>query len=169
MTKRVILSWIGNSDMNAYRHSDVKDPGPLKRFVDAKKDDIEKLIIFSDFDTETNNFIDKWLKPSELSFKIEHIDCTGLKEAGAGVTDYNKIFEYVVDKCLDLQSESEKENVLLGFHVTSGTGAMQSILLLLGHTIYPGVMYETSREQGVKEINLPVNVIAEPVITPSEY
>tara|TARA_R110001599_G_scaffold127379_8_gene300766 strand:- start:36348 stop:37652 length:1305 start_codon:yes stop_codon:yes gene_type:complete len=74
-------------------------------------------------------------------------------------TSFEEIFHAAV-RVIDVVKRASPTDDLT-FHLSPGTPAMAAIWLLLAKTRYPAKLIESSREHGVKEVNIPFELSAE--------
>lgn len=88
---------------------------------------------------------------------------TGAHHATSGETDQPNELEEIfraATKVID-QVKRTSPSARLTFHLSPGTPAMAAIWIVLAKTRYPATLIESSREQGVKEVNIPFELSAE--------
>ena len=78
----------------------------------------------------------------------------------AGPTDFSSIYSAVrmVLSSADFQGKLPCERV---FHLSPGTPAMAAVWILASKSRFPAKLIESSREQGVREVEIPFDVAAE--------
>ena len=148
---KILLAWIGNSDMRAVKPEKPGDKSPILEAMKVFTYDAVHLI--STFPkSETDNYVE-WAKRSA------EIDVYVHAALLASPTNHEEIYRAATQVIKDVQKESPEAT--LTFHLSPGTPAMASIWLLLAKTHYPAKLIESSREQGVNEVNVPFELSAE--------
>lgn len=147
--KKVLVQWIGHSDLRAMAASLPKakqdaiykkikkqpatagDLGPTKTLVSSIPFDDIRLL--STYGKTWNDWYKKWLAvPAE----IEEVE---LEKP----TDYASIFSIAEQQLSDVKKASRRGDVELCLHLSPGTPAMAAVWLLLGKTRFPATFYET--------------------------
>lgn len=149
MTRDVLISWIGRTDLRAASGAENTGPGPIAQAAGAHP--YEAIHLLSDFDpAEAKNYV-KWLAP-QVSAKI-HLHPAKL----ASPTHFGDIYQQastVLDKL-------KQESASVTCHLSPGTPAMQSIWILLAKTTHPARLIQSSPEAGVEEAVIPFDISAE--------
>lgn len=175
---RILLQWIGHSDLRAMAAdlpkakqrkvmamvggslSSEATLGPTKCLLDQQS--FEYVVLLSTYAPEFNQWYANWLQHSVQMVAVQ-LD---------QVTDYGQIFQ-VSDQQLRLIRETKKwSDAELCLHLSPGTPAMAAVLLLLGKTRYPATFYETSRDGRVWLTNVPfelLDIIPDVLHKPDSY
>jgi DNA-binding NtrC family response regulator len=147
--KRVLVQWIGHSDLRAMAASlpetqrdeimrQVKgevpregDLGPIKTLLTTEHFDEVRLL---------SNYFPAWNKKfvSWLGLKAEVV-AVDLKKP----TDYKAIFAIADAELAAIRNRPDWKETQLCLHLSPGTPAMAAVWLLLGKTRYPATFYET--------------------------
>lgn len=133
VSKRILLSWIGRSDLRAGLDDTHADPGPLACAIATQAFDL--LVLLSDFpETETDAYVE-WLK-GKANCPIEfHV--VGL----VNPTDYGAIYAIVVERVravLKCHGAASK----LTFLLSPGTPAMAAVWILVAKTRFDAELIE---------------------------
>jgi len=76
----------------------------------------------------------------------------------ADPSDWSGIYEAALEAC----KREKTEDTELTFHMTPGSRQMGAVWMLLGKTVFSSAkLLESSREQGVKTVDVPFNIAAE--------
>lgn len=147
--KRVLLQWIGHSDLRAMaadcssprqdklmaqlggRLPDAGDLGPTKTLLKTQAFDEVRLL--SNYPSEFNSWYERWL---------------GVRAEIVGVelrkpTDYAAIFDLANRELDGLKARKSWAETDVCLHLSPGTPAMAAVWLLLGKTRYPATFFET--------------------------
>lgn len=149
---KILLAWIGNSDKKAVRPEKPNDNSPILEAIKVFPYDAVHLI--STFPkSETDDYI-KWVKQKDTQIKISVHDVQLTSP-----TNHEEIYRTATQVIKSIQEKSPEAG--LTFHLSPGTPAMAAIWLLLAKTYFPARLIESSKEQGVKEVNFPFELSAE--------
>lgn len=152
----ILLAWLGNSDLHASESSDPAARGPILSAILVEQ--FDAIHLFSDYSSVRTSAYIQWLElRSGLTVTHHPAKLTS-------PTSYEEIYHATIGVLKDLRSNQPASDWV--FHLSPGTPAMASIWLLLAKTRYPARLIESSREQGVKEVNVPFELSAEFVPSP---
>jgi transcriptional regulator with PAS, ATPase and Fis domain len=147
----ILLAWIGNSDKKAIKSNIQSDKSPILEGM--KVFAYDKVQLISTFPrSETDDYIE-WVKQStDIEIAVNYAQLTS-------PTNHEEIYRTVIQVIQAVKKESPEAK--LTFHLSPGTPAMAAIWLLLAKTRYPARLIESSKEQGVKEVNFPFDLSVE--------
>lgn len=147
----VLLAWLGNADLRAAEGKDSAEQGPILSAI--KVQNFDEVHLLSDHPAPRTRAYAKWLKQgSGVAVTLHLIKLTS-------PTCHEEIYRAAVQVIEALRRITP--GVDLTFHLSPGTPAMAAIWLLLAKTRCPARLIESSREQGVKEVNIPFELSAE--------
>jgi len=152
MRSKVLLAWIGNTDLKAEEGAASAGVGPIAQVVAAQKYD--RVVLLSNFSGEAGNRYKAWLK-KQTGTACEIKACRL-----SGPTNFGEIYEAVVEVLEELSAKSSGEAEFT-FHLSPGTPAMASVWIILAKTRYPATLIESSREHGVKVAAVPFDISAD--------
>jgi DNA-binding NtrC family response regulator len=145
-------SWLGAADLAASQSSSLGMPeGPTAQT--ARQLGNKKIILFCTWDQEVTQRYCRWLHsllPSSVSITLLQVNLPS-------PTDHSAIYQTVCN-ALEEPSLSSSERCYL---LSAGTPAMASIWLLVSQSRFPGRLFESSIEAGVKEVHLPFELSVE--------
>ena len=153
--KKVLLCWIGATDLRASQGDDVGE-GPIAQAV-------EKLGFDEVF------LISNYLKPEERVRVTAYIEWAKKRsstpyqlyeEKLSSPTHFGEIYEAAVRVCRASLDE-QPEQVELTFHLSPGTSAMAAVWILLAKTRFPAALIESSIEHEVQPVSVPFDISAE--------
>ena len=75
-------------------------------------------------------------------------------------TDFRGIYEAARRACIQVTGDKPR-NTSLTFHLSSGSSQMAAVWLLLGKTLFPAELIESSREHGVQTAEVPFDIAAD--------
>jgi DNA-binding NtrC family response regulator len=158
-----LICWIGHTDLWAMTkdRSDLKaeihqvtgldeprrDPGlgPIKTLTSQRVFDQVDLI--SNYPKSVNDAFARWMGGRSTIHQCELAD----------PTDYEEVFQVTIGVLAETAEGHKKAGRRLAFHLSPGTPTMAAVLVLLGKTRYPGVLYQTHGRQ-VLEARIPFDV-----------
>lgn len=147
----ILLAWLGNADLKASASRSVGEEGPILGAINALA--FDAVHILSDHGQAQSQAYVEWLRQRTSVLATVHL---------AELTSPTN-FEEILQRSSNVIDEVRRVAPRAGltFHLSPGTPAMAAIWLLLAKTRYPAALIESSREQGVKEVNIPFELAAE--------
>ncbi len=174
MSRRILVSWIGHTDLRAFGRlcptadkeliaKSVPDKpgevgsGPVKGLVDVERFDAIHLL--GDFESDLLKPFGKWIGKSVTThfIKLEN------------PSDHGQILRAVRPRLDALQLQSQDE---LCFHLSPGTPAMAAIWILLGKSQYPATLYQTHADKVWKTeipFDITIDVLPQLMREPDRY
>jgi DNA-binding NtrC family response regulator len=149
--RRLLVSWVGQTDLNASRGDPKAGMGPIGQALQARTFDEVRLL--SNYTREEATQYVAWARlhtKAELTCKHVELD---------DPTDFMGIYRAVDPILRDLTSRAS--DVQLTFHLSPGTPAMSAMWMLLGKTRYGAELIQSSREKGVRTAAVPFDIVAE--------
>ena len=147
----ILVSWIGRTDLNASLGK-VDGDGPVANILSARPfDDVHLLANYPKPEVEA--YMD-WLK--EKIGREAHAHFHALKSP----TDFEEIFPACRKTLKEIQAKHPK-HLRLTFHISPGTPAMATTWIILSESEFPARLTESSRESGVRDVNLPISLTAQ--------
>ena len=148
---KVLAAWLGNTDLGMAR-SGVKAPvGPIAQALDADKYDL--LLLLVNQPTKDCKEYVSWLQ------NVAPIVVETFTAKLSSPTDFADIYRNALEALKKLKKAEKKAS--LTFHLSPGTPAMGAVWIILGSTQYPAALIQSSKEQGVKNANVPFEIAAE--------
>lgn len=148
---KVLIAWLGNSDLRASKSVVPGDLGPILGAVKAFQFDSVHLL--SDHGSETTGSYSDWLVAAGGVSVVGHH--ANLRSP----TDYKDIYLEATKVVSEIRSRFPDST--LTFHMSPGTPAMAAVWLLLAKTRFPAKLIESSREAGVQEVDIPFELSVE--------
>lgn len=149
MADKILVAWIGRTDLKAGRGDAAVGPGPICQAAQVYS--YSSIHLLSDFDAgEAKSFM-KWLE-GKVSAKIQ-LHLVKLSSP----TNFGEIYQGVVAVLNQLKAA----NTEVTYHLSPGTPAMQSVWILLAKTTHPARLIQSSPEAGVEETSIPFDISAE--------
>ncbi len=147
----ILLAWLGNSDLRASESNAGDSSGPILDAIKALP--FDALHLLSDHPPQKTSAYIQW---------ISHQTTTAISSHRVKLTSPTSFEEiYLTTSAVINEIKLTSPSAPLTFHLSPGTPAMAAIWMLLAKTRYPAVLIESSREQGVKEVNIPFEMSAE--------
>ena len=147
----ILLAWLGNTDIRASEASEVDGLGPILGALRALP--FSSVHLLSDHGPKQTHAYAKWLGQQTGVAIIPH------QVKLTSPTSFEEIYLAANDAIQAVHSASPREE--LTFHLSPGTPAMAAVWILLAKTRFPATLIESSREHGVKEVNIPFELSAE--------
>ena len=147
----ILLAWLGNTDIRASEASEADGSGPIRGALRALP--FSSVHLLSDHSPKQTHAYAKWLgQQTGVAIIPRQVKLTS-------PTSFEEIYLAANDAIQAVHSASPREE--LTFHLSPGTPAMAAVWILLAKTRFPATLIESSREQGVKEVNIPFELSAE--------
>lgn len=149
---RVLVSWIGRTDLRAVTDAAAIGEGPIAQAVRARPFDLIALLTNDDAKT-VGPFI-HWLQSmTSARIEVEHVTLPSPTAFGA--------IHVAASTLLSRLRDDSRADLQLTYHLSPGTPAMASIWIILAKTRFPAELLESSREHGVKTVDFPFDLSAE--------
>ena len=145
-SQAALICWIGGNDLDAVTG---KEQGPICATLKAELFQSVELLY---------NYPEEKVKPY-LDWLTQHVD-TPIHAHPAPLTspvNFGEIYQQANQHLSRLQGDNQNIAILL----SPGTPAMQAVWILLGKTRFPCTYYQSSREAGVQQVDIPFEVAAE--------
>jgi len=149
------MAWVGVSDLRGPAKAESGDLGPIAQAIAERS--FDRVVLLEYFGKSEH----QGLLPGYVEWLRGRTDAPILEMpvALSGPTDFAGIYDAARRACKDeLAKEGESA---LTFHLSSGAPPMAAVWMLLGKTIFPAELIESSREQGVKTAQVPFDIAAE--------
>ncbi len=149
---RVLVSWIGMTDLRVASGDTDEGLGPLAQAVEVRGFDRLELLHDQTPDDVAGFF--KWLQ-AKTTAELHSHHCPLDRP-----TDYEAIYVAAV-KVLKSLTQEHQDKLELTMHLSPGTPAMAAVWLLLGKTSFPAELIESSKSDGVLTTNVPFDISAD--------
>jgi DNA-binding NtrC family response regulator len=150
--RRVLVTWLGRTDLRAPTEADVVGLGPIAQALDARP--FEEAFLLSDYaDALVSPYL-RWLAPRTRA------SLTLLPEKLTSPTNFGEIHDAAVRGCTRALGERPPETALT-FHLSPGTPQMAAIWVILGKTRFPAELIESSKDHGVRTASVPFDISAD--------
>jgi transcriptional regulator with PAS, ATPase and Fis domain len=150
--KKILISWIGRTDLRAVTESNIIGFGPIAQAVQSIP--FSHAVLISDYsETETGAYL-TWLQGiAPLSLSLKQVKLTS-------PTNFGEIYGAATTAIRESQEQFGADSELT-FHLSPGTPAMAAVWILLAKTLFPATLIESSKEHGVKIAQVPFDISAE--------
>jgi DNA-binding NtrC family response regulator len=145
MSRRILVSWIGHTDLRAFAREDasadrsaiekiagVRDgetgAGPVKALIDVET--FDEVHLLSDYAPEITKPFAKWLSCKSKLHRL----------SPKNPSDHGEVLQ-LVRPMLDSLKLTKDDS--LNFHLSPGTPAMAAIWILLAKSLFPATLYQT--------------------------
>ena len=149
MSKAVLLSWLGRTDLRAAAGDPEAGVGPLAQGVQAG--DYDEILLLSDFPSEQSEPYIKWLS-SRTAARIQLRPVTL-----SSPIDFGQCYQRAVEALATI----DRRKAHLTYHLSPGTPAMAAVWILLAKTTHPARLIQSSPQAGVQEADVPFDIAAE--------
>jgi DNA-binding NtrC family response regulator len=147
--RKVLVTWIGNTDLRAPTDGHSVGDGPIAQALAARQFD-EAWLLSDHGDRLVVPYI-QWLK-QHTSARIEVVH-----EGLSGPTDFGQIYQAALRNVQRAVGDRARDTTLT-FHLSPGTPAMAAVWILLGKTRFPAELIESSRDHGVRTASVPFDI-----------
>jgi DNA-binding NtrC family response regulator len=150
--RKVLVAWLGKTDLRAPTESDQIGIGPVAQALEARP--FDEAFLLSDYDDRVVAPYSKWLRArTRVRLEVIHEKLTG-------PTQFGEIHEASVRAVRRALGDNPRETAL-SFHLSPGTPAMAAVWILLGKTRFPAEFIESSKEHGVRTASVPFEISAD--------
>jgi len=147
--KRVLICWIGRTDLRARLEEDEVGLGPIAQAVGTHM--FDRLVLLHDYAPEEVVPYSNWLENQGAPrITLRH-------EPLSGPTNFGEIYQAAHRAVTEILAATEA-SVELSFHLSPGTPAMAAVWILLAKTRFPATLIESSRQHGVREAVVPFDI-----------
>jgi DNA-binding NtrC family response regulator len=147
----ILVAWLGNTDLRNAETEHDNEFGPIIGAVKALSPSVVHLL--SDHPLEKTRAYATWLRTRGKVEVVEH------QAKLSSPTDHKDIYQAATGVLSEIRKQAPESPITL--HLSPGTPAMASIWLLLAKTRFPARLIESSREAGVREVEIPFELSVE--------
>ncbi len=151
--RRVLLAWLGRTDLRAPTEGALVGLGPIAQALGALP--FDEIFLLSDYAEELVTPYLSWLK-GRTKVPLEVIP-----ERLTGPTNFGEIYEAALRGCARALGGRPARETSLCFHLSPGTPAMAAVWIILGKTRHPADLIESSKEHGVRVASVPFEISAD--------
>jgi DNA-binding NtrC family response regulator len=154
---RLLVSWIGNTDLGAPRAESKAGIGPIAQALEARK--FDRILLLADQEPARLRAYEGWLRARgsskpRFALKIERVELSS-------PTNFEEIYSAATG-ALDAYLKELGDRPELTFHLSPGTPAMAAIWVILGKTRYRAELIQSSPQKGVETASVPFEISLSP-------
>ncbi|MFP3868506.1 MAG: sigma-54 interaction domain-containing protein [Desulfobacteraceae bacterium] len=150
--KKVLVCWIGWTDLRARREPEQVGFGPIGEAVRTREFDL--VVLLNNYPVAETRGYRPWLQ------KLTKAEINLHDQKLSSPTHFGEIYQAAVN----VVSETIKkygQDTALTFHLSPGTPAMAAVWIILAKTRFPAELIESSKEHGVRTASVPFDISAE--------
>lgn len=160
--RRVLATWIGDTDLLAATHGDVAAPGPIANALETLS--FDEVLILCDRDPNSTHTIrdTSGVRVGSLVTWLEKRFAGTIRlrpERLSSPTDYGEIYQ-AARRAIE-EARAQAPGIALTFHVSPGTPQMSAIWLILARSVFEATLIQSSAKTGVKIVDFPFELSAE--------
>lgn len=149
--ERLLLAWIGHTDLKAAETPE-QSFGPISQAL--RTGWFDHAVLLDDYESGRTDAWQAWLgAQSTTPFVIRRAKLSG-------PTNFGDIYRAATEAVAAVRTEHGSE-VQLTFHLSPGTPAMAAVWLLLAKARYGAGLIESSRDHGVRKVDVPFDIAAD--------
>ena len=152
---RVLVSWIGNTDLKAAASVVDAGVGPIGQALDARQ--FDEVVLLTNYRKSDVDAYASWVKPRT---KAKVVIVSVLLE---DPTEFTAVYKLADEELAGIVGcHGKPGNALqLTLHLSPGTPTMAAVWIILGKTRYPAELIQTSKERGLVTASIPLDIAAE--------
>ncbi len=152
MVKKILLCWLGKTDLDAASGKEDVGLGPVAQAVEACP--YQEVVLLNNWESASAEKYVFWLQPKASSeIALRNIKLTG-------PTNFGEICK-AASKTISRTLKKHGPDINLVFHLSPGTPAMAAVWILLAKTQFPAELIESSKEHGVRTASVPFDISAD--------
>ena len=149
--KRILICWIGNTDLQASEGVDV-GVGPIAQALDKRE--FDEVFFITDYEATRVKLYLNWIQArTPTPYKLFYRQLSS-------PTHFGEIYEIAASICQEALDQYGDQTELT-FHLSPGTPAMAAVWIILAKTRFPAELIESSRAHGVQTASVPFDISAE--------
>lgn len=149
-TRNILLSWIGQSDLNASEGND--ELGPVAQAITNRT--FDHVVLLCNYPKKACEAYLNWLQ-KKTSVPVAH----HLVKLSSP-TNFGEIYQCVIEH-IEGVFKQHGADAHLTYHLSPGTPAMSAVWIIIAKSRYAAELIETSREGGLKTASIPFDISAE--------
>ena len=152
LAMRILLAWIGNTDLNAAIDPDRYGAGPILQAL--RTGWFDRALLLDDHDPGRTDTWQTWLKSHATTpFDVRQVHLIS-------PVHFGDIYQSATAAVASVREENGT-GVELTFHLSPGTPAMAAVWLLLAKARFGAALIESSRDYGVRRVEVPFDIAAD--------
>ncbi|MDD3580055.1 MAG: sigma 54-interacting transcriptional regulator [Desulfobacca sp.] len=150
--KKILLCWLGWTDLRARREPEQVGLGPIGEAVRSREFDL--VVLLNNYPVEETEGYSPWLQRlTQAEINLHH-------QKLSSPTHFGEIYQAAVNIIIELIKKYGKDSSFT-FHLSPGTPAMAAVWIILAKTRFPAELIESSKEHGVSTASVPFDISAE--------
>ncbi len=155
---RILVSWLGQTDLNASAGKKEVGLGPVAQAVTVRG--FDRVVLLSNYPERETNEYREWLaQRCKVPIETHRVQLSS-------PVHFGEIFDAVTERIAVIR-ETYGELTRLTYHLSPGTPAMAAVWIIVAKTRFAAELLESSKEHGVKTAQVPFDISAE--LIPSLY
>ncbi len=149
--KRILICWLGMTDIRAATEPEEVGRGPIGQAVDHEE--FSQVYMLVNYPEELAAPYVEWLRPqTKAKIKLYPITLTT-------PTNFGEIYQAARNLILEVKKANPKTELV--FHLSPGTPAMAAVWVILAKTRFPAELIESAKDRGVRTASVPFDISAE--------
>lgn len=149
---KILLAWIGKTDLNAAAGVPEAGSGPICAAVTQTRYNL--VILLNNYPANEGGRYVRWLRrQTDSEIEQQHVSMKS-------PTDFEEIYNAAVQAIEQTRKKLGGE-FRLTFHLSPGTPAMAAVWIILSKMRYRAELIESSKEGGVRTVSIPFDISAE--------
>jgi len=151
--KKVLISWIGKTDLNAAEGREEAGEGPLGQALTSLE--LNEAHLLCNYSKREGEKYFKWARnKTKAKLFLYQISLSG-------PTNFGEIYEASTNITVAVLKRIGPERTALTFHLSPGTPAMAAVFVILSKTRFVAELIQTSRERGLERASVPFEIGSE--------
>ena len=150
--RKILLCWIGATDLRAANGNDDAGLGPIGQAAILHQHDA--IVLLSDYPKDQAEAYVSWLTEKWSGQTDLQPVCI------SSPTHYGEIYSAAAE-VVSQTIQKYGTDSLLTFHLSPGTPAMAAVWIILAKTRFPASLIESSKAHGVRTVSIPFDISAE--------
>jgi transcriptional regulator with PAS, ATPase and Fis domain len=152
MKTEILFCWLGATDLKAASEQTIVGLGPVAQAIDSRQ--FAEVILLNNWQKNDAESYATWLrKRTSTLVTLVHIQLSR-------PTDFGEICQ-AASVCISQTLQKHGEDSHLVYHLSPGTPAMAAVWILLAKARFPAELIESSKEHGVRSVNIPFDISTE--------
>ena len=152
MARKILLCWLGMTDLNAASGMPDAGLGPVAQAVEIFV--YREVVLLNNWEKPTAENYVSWLqKKTSSEISLQHINLSG-------PTNFGEIYQAALTTISEKMDQYGADANLV-FHLSPGTPAMAAVWILLAKTRFSAELIESSKEHGVRIASVPFDISAD--------